>query len=221
MTLEQQAYEEIRSWIISGRLQPGERIVETEVAEELGLSRTTTRNAMARLAQSGLIMQAQFKAWTVTRLTSVDAWELWTLRASLESLAAALAAEHRSDQQADELDSLVEQLLAAENNGLADQVTELDFEIHRAIVIAAGHNRLRQAYGDIESQVRMIVGSSNSIVPEAESIYEQHRPLVAAIREKDTAAARTLAESHARVDGMRLITQLETQEKDQHAESAS
>src|SRR5215216_4594950 len=87
----QQVYERLRELIIDGRLAPGTRIVETEVAERLGVSRTPVRGALQRLQQEGYVVDSptlQQTRPTVAPLTSDDARELFMLVGALEGLAA-------------------------------------------------------------------------------------------------------------------------------------
>src|SRR6478672_9936126 len=91
----QQVYERLRELIVDGRLAPGTRIVETEVAERLGVSRTPVRGALQRLQQEGYVVDSptlQQTRPTVAPLTSEDAHELFLLVGALEGLAASRAA---------------------------------------------------------------------------------------------------------------------------------
>src|SRR5678809_266639 len=91
----QEVYERLRALIIDGRLAPGTRIVETEVAARLGVSRTPVRGALQRLQQEGFIVDSptlQQTRPTVAPLTSEDARELFLLVGALEGLAAHRAA---------------------------------------------------------------------------------------------------------------------------------
>ena len=80
---------------VSGELAPGERIIETELAAELGVSRHTLRSALQTLTFEGLLEQSQFKSTHVARPTARDVFETYTLRNALEAMACRLAAERR------------------------------------------------------------------------------------------------------------------------------
>ncbi|WP_315981782.1 GntR family transcriptional regulator [Aliamphritea spongicola] len=92
-SLEEQAAELIREDIINGELTPGTRLVETTLAKEYGLSRGTIRIALHQLGTESLITQVPYAGWSVSELDDQDIWELYTLRATLEGMAARLAAE--------------------------------------------------------------------------------------------------------------------------------
>ena len=92
-TLPTQVAHHIRERILSGELAPGDRIIETELAEEFEVSRHTLRSALQTLTHEGLLEQSQFKSTHVARPTARDVFETYTLRNTLEAMACRLAAE--------------------------------------------------------------------------------------------------------------------------------
>ena len=92
-TLPTQVAHHLRERILSGELAPGDRIIETELAEEFGVSRHTLRSALQTLTHEGLLEQSQFRSTHVARPTARDVFETYTLRNTLEAMACRLAAE--------------------------------------------------------------------------------------------------------------------------------
>ncbi|MBN9274574.1 MAG: GntR family transcriptional regulator, partial [Mesorhizobium sp.] len=90
--LDRRAADQIRAHILEGVLPAGERLLETQLSEELEVSRGTVRSALAQLANEGLVQQVAFTRWEVSGTSTVDAWEIYTLRGALEGLGARLAA---------------------------------------------------------------------------------------------------------------------------------
>src|SRR4030081_3333415 len=88
---EVQATDALREQILRGGARPGSRLTEIGLSQQLGLSRSTIRTALQRLANEGLVVQEPYTDWQVASLSGADAWELYTLRASLEALGARLA----------------------------------------------------------------------------------------------------------------------------------
>lgn len=78
----------LRDYILSGEVAPGERLTEIALAEQLGVARATLRTALHRLTSEGIVVQTPYTGWHVASLSAQDVWEIWTLRGSLESLAA-------------------------------------------------------------------------------------------------------------------------------------
>jgi len=101
---EAQATEILREQILTGHIRTGARLTEVRLAAELKVSRATVRTALHQLTVEGLIVQTPYTGWSVMTLTAHDAWELYTLRASLEGLAARLAARSINASGRTELD---------------------------------------------------------------------------------------------------------------------
>ena len=110
-SLDRAAADALRQAITTGAITPGTRLTEAELATRLDVSRGTVRAALQRLMSEGLVTQRPYAGWEVARLTSRDAWELYTLRSSLEGLAARLAA--RNPNRRKPLDAAFDELKVA------------------------------------------------------------------------------------------------------------
>ncbi len=99
-SLDWRAADVLREQILSGKLVPGQRITETALASQLEVSRGTLRAALRALAHEGLIQQVAYTKWMLPEFSNSDAWELYTLRGTLEGMAARLAAQHRTPETA-------------------------------------------------------------------------------------------------------------------------
>lgn len=210
---EAQAAEILRAHILSGAAAPGARLTEMSLSEGLRLSRTTIRTALHQLAHEGLVVQVPYTGWEVMSLSAQDAWELYTLRSTLEGMAAELAAGALTREGKARLQAALKALIAAARGGDAIVVAERDFELHRAILDLAGHRRLREQYRLVEQQVRLYIASSNALIPDARAIAQQHRPIVEAILAGDGETAARLSREHNEVDGRALVSFLEEREK--------
>jgi len=92
-SLDRAAADSLRRAILTGAIAPGARLTEARLAEQFMLSRGTVRAALQRLVSEGLVIQRPYSGWDVLTLTIQDAWELSTLRSSLEALAGRLVAD--------------------------------------------------------------------------------------------------------------------------------
>lgn len=154
----------LRARIIEGAIPAGARLTEVQISDEMGLSRATVRTALHQLAQEGLVSLVPYTGWTVVKLSQQDIWELYTLRAAVERLAAGLAATNgEADRIADVRKAFHALEAACERKG-ADEIAEADFGFHKSIVEAAGHSRLRAQYGLIEHQIRVYIRSSDALI---------------------------------------------------------
>jgi DNA-binding GntR family transcriptional regulator len=213
LSLDHQAANLLRERLVSGQLKAGDKLVESQLAAEFGVSRGTMRVALRKLAVEGLIQQVPFSWWIVAPLSAKDAWEIYTLRAGLEGLAASLAAERSDPARRRRIRSAFDALKLACGTGDYARVTEADLTLHRTIVEATGHERLLAHWQLIEQQTRVFLASSNALLPNIDAIASEHEAIVEAILAGDPKAA----ERHARQlflrDGAELVRHLEEKER--------
>ncbi len=210
---EQMAADALRESIISGATPPGSRLTEIALADQLQLSRATTRVALHYMALEGLVVQIPYTGWVVTSLTSNDAWELYTLRASLEALAARLASERLSEVGANSLKRALSTLEKRCKSGERSEIPEADFALHKTIVLQSGHKRLAEQYRLVEQQIRMYIASSDALIQDPEVIAAQHRPIIEAILKGHAGEAARLSEEHNTYEGQKLVDRLKAIEK--------
>jgi DNA-binding GntR family transcriptional regulator len=180
-------YERLRDLIVRGRLAPGGRLIETDVAKRLGVSRTPVREALRRLQQEGYVRAEQGghqARLSVAPLTRADAEELLAIVGALEGLAAAQAARLESRERtllAKDLGRLNASFGAAHAEDL-DALYRHDEEFHHRYVLAAGGARLIAMHDAIKPQaeryIRMYIGLLSSDVS---SSVREHAAVIDAI----------------------------------------
>lgn len=142
------AYSSIRSWIVEGRLRPGERLIEARIAAELSLSRTPVREAVRMLAADGLVVTERNRGAVVRSLGRQDVLDLYELRARLESYASELAAARATPPDLAALDEGIRDFGRAIRRKDLDRVErtrligEANRRVHAAIIVASRHTRL-------------------------------------------------------------------------------
>jgi DNA-binding GntR family transcriptional regulator len=194
--LDRQAADVLRDQILSGRFAPGLRLVEAALAEQLGVSRGTVRAALSELAHEGLVSQVAYTKWMVPELSAEDAWELYSLRGSLEGLAARLATQRRTPATMATLTAAYERLASAVAGERRSAVAAADLALHQTIVGITGHRRLIAQYKLIEQQVRHYIATSNAQIYDLHQIIDEHEPIVKAIVAGDADRAERLAHDH-------------------------
>lgn len=194
--LDRQAADRIRAHILKGILPAGARLLETQLSEELEVSRGTVRAALALLAREGLVQQVAFTRWQVSSTSPRDAWELYTLRAALEGLAARITSENVGPSDAKRLKATVAELAKAVKEKRFDAVTDIDFRLHREIVELAHHGRLAEQHGYIMQQVRFHMVHSGFLPKDYSALVDEHAALVDAVIGRKPALAEQLARSH-------------------------
>ena len=194
-SLEAQAADLLRRQILRGELKAGQRLLETPIADRFGLSRGTIRAALRRLIEEGLVCHVPYTGYQVIDFGDHDLWELYTLRAALESLGTRLAALRINEQGIGELRAAFAQLMAAAQSEDHEAADRLDRELHKLIVRLSGHERLLEHYVRVENQFRVYIALSNREV-DAREICESHRDLVDSICAGDAERAERLARAN-------------------------
>jgi DNA-binding GntR family transcriptional regulator len=207
------AYQRLRELIVRGRLAPGTRIIESDVAERLGVSRTPARSAMQRLQQEGYVVamdggkQARL---SVAPLTEDDARELFFIVGSIEGLAArqaAALAPGAREKLAKELNHLNDELRkeARKVKPSENEIFNLDSAFHRRYVEAAAGPRLLALHDAIKPQaeryVRLYI---NSLVDEIGSSVEEHSVTSKHVAQGDLDRAQKAVETNWRNAAERL-----------------
>src|SRR5580704_11600324 len=123
--LRQQVLDELRQSIIAGRLNPGERLVEREMIEMMGVSRTVIREALRQLESEGLIAIIPNKGPVVRELTRQEAQDLYAIRAVLEGLAARLFVENADSTQIENLERALLEVGDAYDHGDPAEILEV------------------------------------------------------------------------------------------------
>ena len=206
-------YHALRELIVRGQLAPGSRIVETDVASKLQVSRTPVRGALQRLQQEGYIIDSpslQQSRPTVAPLTREDAMELFSIVAEIEGLAARCAAELPDAARARlvrELDTINAKLEKASRAKAPqhDLLYELDEQFHRRYVERAAGPRLRALHDAVKPQAERYERLYVSLLSRglAPSIQE-HGAIVRAIRSGDADVAQTAVQKNWRNAAERL-----------------
>jgi DNA-binding GntR family transcriptional regulator len=188
-----QVTEVLRQAILRGDLQPGERIVESRIAREFGVSQTPVREALATLVREGLVVQFDHRGSFVAELDRDDLEEICTLRAVLEGYCARLAAGKGA--VLDELDSHVDVMRAAAAGGDFGKLMEADVAFHRALHAVAGHTLLAEVLRSLQQRMRLTVAFADAY-SEPDVVAESHATLLAAIRSGDGDLAERVARAH-------------------------
>jgi DNA-binding GntR family transcriptional regulator len=192
------AYQRLRELIVLGRLAPGTRIIETVVAERLGVSRTPVRAALQRLQQEGYVIitsPGQQSRMSVAPLTQEDARELFGMIAAVEGLAAGWAANQAVSRRAvhvTELRSINCTLHAAATDQARDvnRVFELDQLFHRKCVEAGAGTRLLALHDSIKPQSERYGRIySSALIDEMTTSVDEHELVIHSIEEGDGDAA--------------------------------
>lgn len=177
----------IRSSIIDGRVKPGERLTEPEVAKLLGVSRTPVREAFFQLISEGFVEVAPRRGVVVADLSPQDAEETYILKGALEALAATLAVEKATEELVHALEGINEELRAAVDAAPADmgRVLDLNNRFHQTLSDASGNRKLSRLVTVYRRQTLRYNYIYLSAVSRLRQSVEEHRAMIEALRRKD------------------------------------
>lgn len=192
--LRDQVCEGIRDRIISGRLQPGDRLLERDVAEEFGVSRIPVREAIRVLLSEGFLEAVSPRRIVVKQLSFQDVLDLFDLREALEVLAARRATERAEKRQVDALARLLDSAGKATRAGRADRISRANTAFHHHIIELAGNALLAATLEPLEGRMRWLFQQ----VDDPHQVWEEHRSLYEAIAAGDVDLAADRALRHVR-----------------------
>jgi len=214
MSAADEVYLKLRNLVAEGRLAPGSRLVEADLARRLGVSRTPVRTALTRLQQEGYVESkgnGRRSRLAVTPLTRDDSRELYWIVGELEGLAARWAAgmeEARRRQLAEELHASNEELLRATESDQPDasRLFKLDAEFHRTYVEVGSWPRLNRLHKALKPHTerywRLYTGALTRWIDKS---HDEHQEILSAIVEGDEEEAARAAQMNWRNGAERLM----------------
>ena len=186
----------IREAIINGTFAPGERLMEIQMADEMGVSRTPVREAIRKLEMEGFVVMIPRRGTYVSNMSIKDINDVYEIRISLDTLAAGLAAERISDEELEELQRLLVKVGAAiEKNDMA-KVVEADIEFHDVLYKASRNERLRNIINNLREQITVIRGVSMRYPGRLKDTQDEHRRLVECISARNVEKSQEMARIH-------------------------
>ncbi|MDD2421619.1 MAG: GntR family transcriptional regulator [Heliobacteriaceae bacterium] len=189
-------FENLREAIKTGVLKPGERLMEIQLAEELGVSRTPVREAIRKLEQEEFIVMVPRKGAYVASVSVKDITDVFEVRAALEALAAGLAAQRVTDAELDTMERLlVRHSSSTEDENLGSMVVG-DIDFHDLVYRASRNRRLMTIINNLREQLQRFRTTSLGHPGRMKEALDEHRKMVEAISDRNVELAQTLAWEH-------------------------
>jgi len=189
-------YARLRDAIVTGRLQPNERLVEADLSEALGLGRTAVRTALVRLEHERLVERRPNRGAKVRLVSEQEAIEILEARAVLESLSAAKAAEQAAAADVRGLRAVLEEMRVLLDRGDPLGASEQNAVFHRRIVGIARHETSRRLIESLHSQMVRFQYRTILVPGRAERSFGEHTAIADAIDAHDAAAAEQAMRGH-------------------------
>ena len=204
--------ETLRDAVRRGVLKPGERLMEIQLAEELGVSRTPVREAIRKLEMEGYVIMMPRRGTYIADLSIRDVNEVFEIRTSLESLASGLAAERITEEELEKLQRLLVEIGAHIKNGDMESIVRTDTEFHDLLYQASRNTRLVGIISNLREQLTRFRTTSMSFPGRLKATLEEHRKIVEAIAQGDEKAARKAAEHHMEKSEQTLLASMKGKE---------
>jgi DNA-binding GntR family transcriptional regulator len=199
-SLHEQTYAVLRNAILSGELAVGMRIVETQLAEQLQVSRTPIREAIRQLQRENLITTDGNGALRVATLSVSDAVQLYDCRISLEQLSVSEACRNATPERLSALELVVQR--AEKSQGLPSsqftsyQLLHLDYEFHRLLAESSANQWLVQILDQVFDKMALLRLRTMEHNPRVLEIRSEHRRIYEAIRDRDPVSATQAIQYH-------------------------
>ncbi len=204
----------LRDRILDGTFAPGERLVETELADLFGTSRGPVRDGLSHLELSGLVVTIPRRGSFVAQLAVDDIEEIYSLRLSLEILAIARAVQRCDTDELSQLKTALGELRQAEQAGNRRKVADADMALHRMIIELAGHARLASAWERLADQTLLLMTELSEVAPEVQAAAGDHADIVEHLTAGRTAKAQAAMTAHLTAASTAMIERLGHQPDD-------
>jgi DNA-binding GntR family transcriptional regulator len=195
--LREQVLDLLRQAIVEHRLKPGQRLIERELVEQIGVSRTTIREVLRQLAAEGLVATIPQRGAVVAIPTAEEAAELYEVRAALESLAARRFVEHASDSQVHALRAAfaeVEEVMSAGDEADVLAMIKAKDLFYDVLLKGSGNRSIHSILSGLTARVSVLRATSMSQPGRALESLEEIRAIVDAVEARDAdGAARACA----------------------------
>ncbi|AGA68036.1 transcriptional regulator [Desulfitobacterium dichloroeliminans LMG P-21439] len=194
-----QAYQILRESILSGKLQPGERLRELKLSQQLGVSRSPVREAMRMLEQDGLVVNLD-SGTVVNPMDIDDIKEVYQCRIASEAYAGFLAVQKINDDEIAELIHLVNEAEIAYGKDDPERVVALNTAFHDKIVSISGNSRLIEIVEKIRSLSILSRNREVKLYSRSREYLDEHKEIIDALKDKDPYKVEKVIRKHIEKD---------------------
>ena len=194
--LREIVYEELKRQIMIGEIPPGTRMMEVELAEDMGVSRTPIREAIRKLEKEGLVSIEPRRGAYASDISIKDMVDVLEVREFLEGMAAGLAAIKINDEEIETLKKATATYKKAVENGHTEEIIKEDELFHKLIVDCSGNKTLIQMINQVQELALRFLYIYYEDFSRYRNMPYEHQEILDAILSGDTEAARSIADAH-------------------------
>lgn len=194
--LGSQVFEQVKGMILRGEIPPGRRIIENEVADSMGISRTPVREAVHRLAAEGFLNPLPKGGYAVRGLTLSGVEETFDIRSTLESFAAFLAAKRFADEELLPLEEKIDEFQRYLDGNDLSELTRINTDFHELLYALSRSPRLIKMIHDLRDDIfllRKVMLNSEDMAPLSN---QDHREMLKAMKKRDAQKVEKLVKKH-------------------------
>ena len=196
--LHEATFQTLKSLLVEGKISPGSKLNERELAERLNVSRTPIREAIRRLAADGLVELIANRGAIAVQLSIDDVIHTFDVIAELEGYSGELAAKNISDSTLSELEALQYEMMASYARRDLSSYYKLNLRIHRLINQAANNPVLATLFSQVNSRIEALRFRSNQDGVKWEKAVEEHQEMLDALKARDSARMRKIMIQHVK-----------------------
>jgi DNA-binding GntR family transcriptional regulator len=195
-SLGQHVFENLKQAIIRGEVSPGKRLVESRIADALGISRTPVREAIHKLEREGLLEKLPRGGFSVMGFSREDIEETFGIRSVLESYAARLAAIKHRKEELDPLEEKINEYQNCLDLAHLEELPKINTEFHDLLYALSRSPKLIKMINDLKDQIYRFRRILLNVEGMARISNEDHRQMLKAMKEKDAAKVERLVRDH-------------------------
>ncbi len=196
LSLHDQVAARLRTMLVEGRIQPGAKLNERELCEQLRVSRTPLREAIKLLGSEGLVDLLPNRGAVAVRLNETDVLNTFEVLAGLEGQSGELAAERITDEELAEVRALHFEMMASYARSDLSNYYRLNALIHAAINAAAKNPVLVKTYSSINARVQALRFRTNQDAAKWKRAIKEHETMIEALTERDAPEMRRVLVEH-------------------------
>lgn len=204
---------ELRAAILAGRIVPGDRLKEVQLAKELGVSRPTLREAIYQLIHEGLLVQEDYKGITVAGLDASTISDIAVVRVALETIAASAIATDTSGHAREALQQAWLDYDAAAQNGDPVRENQAHLALHGTIWMASGNTMLHRIWPIVSAPINLALSTDLATRHDPDRNRRMHRELVEAIMHNRQREIRAAIREHIKTSASELLDLLHQREQ--------
>ena len=194
--LSKKVYRVLKSKITKGSFEPGSKVLEGRIAEQMGISRTPVREAIRELAAEGFVTLSPNQGVVVRSVSAESIREVLQIHSVLEGLAARLSCEVINEEDLKELENYVNKMEKFANKRDSSAYSEVDLKFHELIVNTCRNKRLIQMRKNISDQAQRCRISSLRIPRRLKESLEEHQKILEAFKTKDSKKTERVNQKH-------------------------